>query len=314
MLPDNIKINDFSLIRILGTGTFSIVYLAKYNDNGLLYSLKKIPKHKYGENVKREVQIMQRLKHPFIVSVEGFFETENHFFIVTEYVDGMELFYFLKDIKKEKPYLLTKNNYQLTKTIISQIILALEFMHNNDFVHLDIKPENILINRLGYIKIIDFGFARRLNKNIKNEYYTLYRTDQVEGTIEYLSPEMLRKYYGKCSDIWSLGILLLELSTNKIIFENYSKESILNIIKKCKIEYIISENIPILLKNLLENIFKYPKQRYCIADIKKHKFFKNLDWVNILIRKEKIYEFELPKNRNNSGKIKEEYLINKLDI
>ena len=91
MLPDNTKISDFTLIKILGTGTFSIVYLAKYNENGVLYALKKISKDKYGENVEREVKVMQRLKHPFIVSVEGFFETDNHFFIVTEYIDGMEL-------------------------------------------------------------------------------------------------------------------------------------------------------------------------------------------------------------------------------
>ena len=198
---------------------------------------------------------MQRLKHPFLVNVEGFFETNNHFFIVSEYIDGMELFYFLKKIKKENSYIFTKNSYQLTKLIISQIILALEFMHNNDFVHLDIKPENILINKLGYIKIVDLGFARRLNKHIKNEYHILYRTDKIEGTIEYLSPEMLKKYYGKCSDIWALGILLIELSHDKPIFCNMNKDVILDTIRKCKLNDIIPVNLPLILKDLLKNIF-----------------------------------------------------------
>ena len=100
MLPDNIKINDFSLIKIVGTGTFSIVYLAKYNENGVLYALKKISKDKYGENVEREVKIMQRLKHPFIVSVEGFFQTDNHFFIVTEYIDFIFWIFFIYNFFK----------------------------------------------------------------------------------------------------------------------------------------------------------------------------------------------------------------------
>jgi len=312
MLPDSTKINDFTLIKILGTGTFSIVYLAKYNENGVLYALKKISKDKYGENVEREVKVMQRLKHPFIVSVEGFFETVNHFFIVTEYIDGMELFYFLKDIKKEKPYLLSRNNYQLTRSIASQIVLALEFMHNNDFVHLDIKPENILINRYGYVKIVDFGFARKLNTNIKNEYGTLYRTDKIKGTIEYLSPEMLRKYYGKCSDIWALGILILELSVNIPLFDRMGKQDILNTIKKCKIGKLVPNSLQTTIKDLLVNIFKFPPDRYPINKIKKHVFFKNIDWVNVLMRTEKLYDFEFPKTKDNSG-IKEEYLFNQLE-
>ena len=317
MLPDNLKIKDFTLIKILGTGSFSVVYLARYNDNGLLYALKKIHKTKYGETVKREVEIMQRLKHPFIVNVEGFFETKNHFFIVSEYIDGIELFYFLKNVKKENPYIFTKNNYQLTKLIISQIILALEFMHNNDFVHLDIKPENILINKFGYIKIVDLGFARRLNKNIKNEYHILYRNDKIEGTIEYLSPEMLRKYYGKCSDIWALGILLIELSHDKPIFYNMNKDVILKTIQKCEIKNIIPNNLSIVLRDLLENIFKYPKKRFTVINIKTHKFFKNHDWVNILMRKDKISNVELPliykSESDNDNDIKEEYLFNKLN-
>ena len=259
---------------------------------------------------------MQRLKHPFLVNVEGFFETNNHFFIVSEYIDGMELFYFLKKIKKENSYIFTKNSYQLTKLIISQIILALEFMHNNDFVHLDIKPENILINKLGYIKIVDLGFARRLNKHIKNEYHILYRTDKIEGTIEYLSPEMLKKYYGKCSDIWALGILLIELSHDKPIFCNMNKDVILDTIRKCKLNDIIPVNLPLILKDLLKNIFLLPKKRYTIMNIKSHKFFKNNDWVNILMRKERISNINLPiiyNDENCETDVKEEYLFNKLN-
>ena len=312
MLPDNIKISDFTLIKIVGTGTFSIVYLAKYNENGVLYALKKISKDKYGENVEREVKVMQRLKHPFIVSVEGFFQTDNHFFIVTEYIDGMELFYFLKDIKKEKPYLLSRNNYQLTRSIASQIILALEFMHNNDFVHLDIKPENILINRYGYVKIVDFGFARKLNTNVKNEYGTLYRTDKIEGTIEYLSPEMLRKYYGKCSDIWALGILILEISSNISLFNGMNKQQILKTLKKCQTQNLIPNTLHSTIKDLLIHIFKFPADRYSVNKIKKHSFFKNVDWVNVLMRTEKLYDFEFPKIKDNE--IKEEYLFNQLSL
>ena len=124
-------------------------------------------------------------------------------------------------------------------------------MHNNDFVHLDIKPENILINRLGYIKIVDFGFARRLNKNIKNEYYTLYRTDKIEGTIEYLSPEMLKKYYGKCSDIWALGILILEISSNISLFNGMNKQQILKTLKKCQTQNLIPKTLHSTIKDLL---------------------------------------------------------------
>jgi serine/threonine protein kinase len=140
----------------------------------------------------------------------------------------------------------------------------------------------------------------------------LYRTDKIKGTIEYLSPEMLRKYYGKCSDIWALGILILELSVNIPLFDRMGKQDILNTIKKCKIGKLVPNSLQTTIKDLLVNIFKFPPDRYPINKIKKHVFFKNIDWVNVLMRTEKLYDFEFPKTKDNSG-IKEEYLFNQLE-
>ena len=89
------------------------------------------------------------------------------------------------------------------------------------------------------------------------------------------------------------------------------KQTILSTIKRCKTDKLISANLHTTIKDLLVNIFKFPPDRYSINKIKKHSFFKNVDWVNVLMRTEKLYDFEFPKTKDNS-EIKEEYLFNQL--
>lgn len=197
------KLKDFKLIGKLGKGAFARVLLAR-NKKGELFAMKRIRKdiismHDVAKNVKMEYDIMLKINHPFLLKIKHFFESEHRLYFFTEFMPGKDLMYQLG--QQSQGLRLSE-----IKFIGAQIILALECLHKNGYLHRDIKNDNVMIDAQGYIRLSDFGLADKLNKKKKDT--------SVTGSALFMAPEMIMndsKAIGTQVDWWAVGILLYEL-------------------------------------------------------------------------------------------------------
>ncbi|EGR30379.1 protein kinase domain protein [Ichthyophthirius multifiliis] len=278
-MEKKLKIDDFEMKAVLGKGAYAKVVLVKKKDNQKLYALK-ILKKEMVENRKQEKHVMTErnllinLNHPFIIKMEYSFQSEAKLYFCLEYCPGGELFNLLQ--KREQ------FNEDQTRFYVSQIVLALEFIHKNNVMYRDLKPENVLIDKQGYIRITDFGLSR---DNIKG--YNDAKT--VCGTPEYLAPEIILKQgYGKAVDWWTLGCLIYELLTGLPPFYNDNNNDML-FEKIMNENFIFNKQWTKQCQNLLQGLLqKNPKQRLGYngsQEIKEHPWFNNLDW-EVLLKKQ----------------------------
>ena len=194
------NIVDFSFKRKIGKGSYGEVYLVEHCGTRKKYALKKMPMEKEGSEAKKlqssEWQLLAAIKCPFVVNLIDHWEEQDHVFLLMEYLSGGELFLLLNKVGK-----MTEEQ---AKFYIAQIVLALEHLHSLNIIFRDLKPENILLDSSGYLKLIDFGFAKQTKPDRK--CLTL------AGTPEYLAPEVfLGRGYTSAVDCWALGVLTWEL-------------------------------------------------------------------------------------------------------
>jgi serum/glucocorticoid-regulated kinase 2 len=204
-----VSICDFQLLKVLGKGSFGKVMLVKKkkenNEHGTLYALKTLRKATLIQrnqlaHTSTERKILQEIHSPFLVHLVYAFQTVDKLYMVLDYVGGGELFFWLK---REKRF--AENRCRL---YTAEIALALDALHKANIVYRDLKPENVLLDTVGHIKLTDFGLA-------KDSIYSLdgsRGTKTFCGTPEYLAPEILEnKGHGKAVDWWALGTLLYEM-------------------------------------------------------------------------------------------------------
>jgi len=201
----NIKFADLKQLAVLGSGTFGRVTLVQDKTSKAVYALKQLLKsevvaHKQQLNVMNEKNVMIQCKHPFILRLFQTFKDPKKLYMLLEFVQGGELFSVLHPA--HPPRGVDGVPDHAAKFYAAGVILGLDHMHNKDIAYRDMKPENCLIDRLGYPKLVDFGFA----KIIETKSFTLC------GTPEYLAPELvLGRGHTKAVDYWALGILLYEM-------------------------------------------------------------------------------------------------------
>ena len=214
------RIENYRIVRLLGTGGMGEVYLADDTRLNRKVALKLLPPH-YTSNsdrvrrFEREARAASALNHPNIVTIYEIGKSASVHFIATEFVDGKTL----RQLINEKPFKLSE-----TLNVAVQVAGALVGAHAAGIVHRDIKPENIMIRADGYVKILDFGLAKLTERqpvHSETETPTLLQSTpgMVMGTVQYMSPEQARgKKVDARSDIWSVGILLYELLAGRVPF------------------------------------------------------------------------------------------------
>jgi len=158
-LPGVSTLEDFNVLETLGTGTFGRVRLAQHRKTGTYFALKILKKHevirlKQVEHVLSEKSILNEINHPFIVTMSAAFQDSRNLYMTLEYVIGGELFSHLRKAGRF--------SNDTTRFYTAQIILGLEHLHSFDIVYRDLKPENLLLDQQGYVKITDFGFAKKV--------------------------------------------------------------------------------------------------------------------------------------------------------
>src|SRR5262249_12293821 len=168
------------------------------------------------ERFAREARALARLSHPNIVAVHDFGESDGLFYLVMEYVDGANLRHVLED---------GPLNPARAPAIIPQICEALQDAHQEGIVHRDVKPENILLDRRGRVKIADFGLAKLLGR--PRAAFTLTGTNQVMGTLDYMAPEQRQRpqEVDHRADIYSLGVVFYEMLTGELPLGRFAPPS-----------------------------------------------------------------------------------------
>ncbi|KAF8423652.1 catalytic subunit of the PKA [Tirmania nivea] len=190
---------DFTIQRTLGTGSFGRVHLVQSRHNLRFYAVKvlkkaQVVKMKQVEHTNDERKMLQKVKHPFLITLWGTFQDPKNLYMVMDFIEGGELFSLLRKTHQfPNP---------VAKFYAAEVTLALEYLHSLHIIYRDLKPENLLLDRHGHLKITDFGFA----KEVPDITWTLC------GTPDYLAPEVVSsRGYNKSVDWWSLGILIFEM-------------------------------------------------------------------------------------------------------
>ncbi|CAO3612379.1 unnamed protein product [Cunninghamella echinulata] len=202
-------IKDFDVGKHLGTGKFGNVYMAKEKSSEKVVALKILIKKEIQEaNVihflKREVEIHSHLRHRHILRMYGYFQDDQHVYLVLDCASKGSLYQKLDEYGRF--------NEKLASKCIYQVATALQYLHNLGIIHRDLKPENVLIDDKGSLKLADFGWAVHDRRPRRKTFC---------GTLDYLPPEMIenRNHNAKV-DIWALGVMAFELIVGKPPFEH----------------------------------------------------------------------------------------------
>ncbi|CAO3673367.1 unnamed protein product [Umbelopsis vinacea] len=270
--------NHLSTSVILScTGTFGRVYLARLKNSQKYYAMKVLKKQevvrlKQVEHINSEKQILAFVNFPFIVNLYCTFQDDRNLYMMLEYVVGGELFSHLRRAGRFTT--------DITRFYASEILLAVEYLHSKDIIYRDLKPENLLLDHSGHIKITDFGFA----KTVVDRTWTLC------GTPEYLAPEIIQsKGHGKAVDWWAMGILIFEMLAGYPPFYDDNSFGIYEKILAGKV--VFPAHFDPYAKDLLKRLLVGDRSRRLgnlkggPDDVKRHKWFRGVDWFGLLEKK-----------------------------
>ncbi|XP_028153092.1 cyclin-dependent kinase 2 [Diabrotica virgifera virgifera] len=213
------KLDRFIKLAKAGEGTYGVVYKAKNKLTGKNVALKRIKLEKFynkgdSEGVPptaiREISLLKGLRHSSIVELLDVMQTTDKLYLVFEYLD-LDLKRYLDNTRRPM-------EAELLRNYMKQLIEALAYLHSHRILHRDLKPQNLLVDKEGHIKLADFGLSRSFSLPTRT-----YTHEVV--TIWYRAPELLlgAKMYCPGIDIWSLGCIMAEMLTNKALFPGDSE-------------------------------------------------------------------------------------------
>ena len=286
----NTLLENLYYVKSLGRGKFGDVSLV--HNEKTFFAIKAVNR-KAAEKQKilikyyiQERAILLKLQHPFIMKLVKTYKTDSNIFFLLEYISGRTMSNYLNSRQQKQ-----MRNFQETIFYIAILFIALDYLNSKYICHRDLKPDNIIINERGYLKLIDFGNSVKLNGF----------TNTMTGTPHYMAPEiLLRGGYGFSCDYWSLGIIAYEIYYGKYPFGEKAKDPIevyKEVIKK-KLEFKSGDcKIITMIKSLLT---KKVADRICTLEkAKKLEVFENFNWDELL--EFKIIPQYIPKKVNLKG-------------
>lgn len=207
---------NFQKIEKIGEGTYGVVYKGRNKITGEIVAMKKIRLESEDEGIPstaiREISLLKELQHPNIVSLQDVLMEENRLYLIFEFL-SMDLKKYMDTLPAEKMM-----DSDLVKSYMYQITAAILFCHKRRVLHRDLKPQNLLINKEGLIKVADFGLGRSFNIPVRNYTHEIV-------TLWYRAPEVLlgSQRYACPVDVWSIGCIFAEMATRKPLFQGDSE-------------------------------------------------------------------------------------------
>jgi len=299
-------INDFQHLDVIGRGAFGEVRLVRERSNGEVFAMKTMTKKqlissKKLPSIKAEREILAKSSNPWIVKMYFSFQDQTFLYLIMEYCPGGDL---MSILMREDTL-----SVDWTRFYMAQLATAIHSVHQLDYVHRDIKPDNILIDSTGHIKLSDFGLSKKFTHNNKNDNFRgitvngnenikrtaapknrgKYKSQRREllystvGTPDYMAPEILQQRgYTQSVDWWSLGIICYECLVGYPPF--YSDDG--DAMQTCRkiihhqtaLEMPHESNLTKEAKHLLYRLICSHKRRLGFEGIKNHPFFAGMKW------------------------------------
>ena len=287
----------FEFLYVVGRGGFGKVWMVKYKKTHQKFALKEMSKvkiidRKSEKSIKNEREFLSQIHHPFIVNMICSFQDYENLYLVMDLLTGGDLRYHICHKKQF--------NEDQSRFFSSCILLGLEYIHNNNIIHRDIKPENLVLDEKGYVRITDFGVAK---KNLRDN------SSETSGTPGYMAPEVLCALnHSFPVDFFALGVIIFEFMNGFRPYLGRNRKEIK--------EEVLSRQVHIHRKDLLENgwslesgdlinklLYRKPHKRLGsngIKEIKEHNWFKSINWDELLNKKMK--SPFIPKDGDNFDK------------
>ncbi|KAG9240253.1 camp-dependent protein kinase A [Calycina marina] len=282
-----LNVTDFDLLKTLGTGTFARVWLVRLKnpaeeDRDKFFALKvlrkvDVIKLKQVDHVNHERSVLADVAgYPFITTLITSFSDHDSLYMLLDYCPGGEVFTYLRKAKRF--------DETAARFYAAEIVVILEFLHEREGVaYRDLKPENLLLDADGHIKLVDFGFAKKIGNR---ETYTLC------GTPEYLAPEVIQsKGHTTAVDWWALGILIYEFLTGYPPFWNQNPIEIYKQIVSKPVHFPDSPSISPEAKDIIRQFCTVNRSHRLgnmagrAESVKAHPFFHGVNWDDVYYRK-----------------------------
>uniref|UniRef100_A0A3P9J3E5 non-specific serine/threonine protein kinase n=2 Tax=Oryzias latipes TaxID=8090 RepID=A0A3P9J3E5_ORYLA len=273
-----VKLDDFEKVKLIGRGAFGEVQLVRHKTSQKVYAMKKLSKF---EMIKRsdsaffweERNIMAFSNSPWIVQLCCAFQDRRHLYMVMEFMPGGDL-------------VTLTMNYDLPEKwacfYTAEVVLALDAIHSMGFIHRDVKPDNMLLDHLGHLKLADFGTCMKMDSS------GMVHCDTAVGTPDYISPEVLQSqggegYYGRECDWWSVGVFIYEMFVGETPFYAESLVGTYGKIMNHQNTLVFPDDVE-MSQEAKDLICAFLSEREVrlgrtgVDEIKRHPFFKNEQW------------------------------------
>ncbi|XP_068573792.1 rho-associated protein kinase 2 isoform X2 [Cebidichthys violaceus] len=278
------KSEDFDRVKVIGRGAFGEVQLVRHKASQKVYAMKVLSKF---EMIKRsdsaffweERDIMAFANSPWVVQLCCAFQDEHYLYMVMEYMPGGDLVNLTSTYDVPEKW---------AKFYTAEVVMALDAIHSMGFIHRDVKPDNMLLDRLGHLKLADFGTCMKMNST------GMVHCDTAVGTPDYISPEVLKSqggdgYYGRECDWWSVGVFIFEMLVGDTPFYADSLVGTYSKIMDHKNSLNFPDDVEISkdAKNIICAFLTDREVRLGrngVEEIKRHPFFKNDQWTFDTIR------------------------------
>lgn len=228
-----------------------------------------------------EKEILMKVKHPFLVSMDYIFQSETKLYFVMTFVKGGELYTLLS---KEKWF-----SEQRAKFYAVQIILGIGHLHSQNIIYRDIKPENILVNEDGYLLLADFGLAKQIAKDAMTQSFC--------GTPEYLAPEIIwNEGHNASADWWTIGILIYEMVVGFPPFYHKNQTTMYDLIQNFPVKYpdpskhkiMMSEDLKDFISRLLDKNYRtWLGSQEDVKEVLSHPWLSDIDIPQIMEKRVK---------------------------
>ncbi|XP_015271898.1 PREDICTED: rho-associated protein kinase 2 [Gekko japonicus] len=272
------KAEDYDVVKVIGRGAFGEVQLVRHKTTQKVYAMKLLSKF---EMIKRsdsaffweERDIMAFANSPWVVQLFCAFQDDRYLYMVMEYMPGGDLVNLMSNYDVPEKW---------AKFYTAEVVLALNAIHSLGLIHRDVKPDNMLLDKYGHLKLADFGTCMKMDET------GMVRCDTAVGTPDYISPEVLKSqggdgYYGRECDWWSVGVFLFEMLVGDTPFYADSLVGTYSKIMDHKNSLHFPDDIEIS-KHAKDLICAFLTDREVrlgrngVEEIKNHPFFKNDQW------------------------------------